>query len=195
VKEIAEIRLPDLPADLIDLDVTPGGSFVAIAAIVDRQPVRAEGRDIGELSFYREQRLLFGTTTAAEFPDERPWGKIVRAIDEDTAIVVERGFEREQPNAWIVDRAGQVLKSFRAGQGIEDVVVCGDYIAVTYFDEGIFRGAHPSPEGVSIFNRSVNLYLDTTVSLATSRPASKTVMPRALTFATGSASSHTADSQ
>lgn len=154
MREIAEVRIRDLSAQLVDLDVTPGGSYVAIAAVVDRRMIRDEGRDVGEHTFYRDQRLLFGNAVAAEFPHEQPWPKRVRALDDDTAIVVDCGAEREQPNAWIFNRAGKMLTSFCAGDGIQDVVVCGCHIAVTYFDEGIFGGVSPSLEGVSIFNRA-----------------------------------------
>lgn len=145
------ILLHDLPGPIVDLDVTPDGSFVAITAAVDDRVVYDDGPNSLRHSFYRDQQLVFGAEVVRVFPDERPWPLMVRSVA-GRAIVVQRRAKRREPNAWIVERSGQIAAEFCAGDGIEDIVVLEDHIVFTYFDEGIFGGAPPAEQGVAVFD-------------------------------------------
>jgi len=82
---------------------------------------------------------------------------VVRVIAHDRVVVVDLRTTKGRANAHIFNRLGELLSSFCAGDGIEDVVVLGDLIAVTYFDEGVFGGVPPSEEGIAFFDFSGNL--------------------------------------
>ncbi len=55
-------------------------------------------------------------------------------------------------NAVIYDKDGRELKSFYAGDGIEDILILQDKIIFTYFDEGVFGNDGPNNEGLTVFN-------------------------------------------
>jgi hypothetical protein len=78
---------------------------------------------------------------------------MVRWLGDKALVVGARIRKAGEINAWIIDvQDGTVLKSFSIGDGVEDVVVLRDFIAVSYFDEGVF-GKHPlSNEAVSVFD-------------------------------------------
>jgi hypothetical protein len=78
---------------------------------------------------------------------------MVRWLGDKALVVGVRIRKAGEINAWIIDvQDGTVLKCFSVGDGVQDVVVLRDFIAVSYFDEGVF-GKHPlSNEAVSVFD-------------------------------------------
>lgn len=79
----------------------------------------------------------------------------VRWLDGKALVVSGRIRKAGDVNAWIIDPVdGTILHAFSIGDGVEDVVVLKDFIAVSYFDEGVFSGISPSHEGVAIFDHS-----------------------------------------
>lgn len=143
-----EVRLPVLPGELVDLDVGLDRSFVAITAQVERSVVPGYA---GESVVYSDQQLVFDRDAVVPVPSPCRF-PVVRALPNGLAVVVDKRTARESSNAWLMDRRAGVVGAFRPGDGVADVLACGDRIVVTYFDEGIFRGDVPSYEGVAIFD-------------------------------------------
>ncbi len=56
------------------------------------------------------------------------------------------------PGGAVLSLDGQVQREFFIGDGVNDVVVLEDLIAITYFDEGVFRGRSPSEQGIAFFD-------------------------------------------
>ena len=77
---------------------------------------------------------------------------IVRFLGSDNFLVVDSRTDLGRPNGMIINREGTVRSTFLAGDAIDDVVVLGDLIAVTYFDEGVFGEHPPSNEGIAFFD-------------------------------------------
>ena len=60
---------------------------------------------------------------------------------------------REEQNAHLFDANGELLRSWHAGDGIEDVQVAPNgQIWVSYFDEGVFSGLPLGAQGLVCFN-------------------------------------------
>lgn len=159
MKVTADIQIDGLPGAIIDLDVTSDGSFVALTASISEEWVHDRPGDGHMVTMHRSRRLHFGALVAAELPDEIDGGTLVRALGHDHALVADRWERDGKPNARIFDRNGRLVSEFRPGGGIQDVVVCGEeFLAFTYFDQGIFGGRFggsvSAAEGVSIFDWS-----------------------------------------
>lgn len=58
-----------------------------------------------------------------------------------------------EPNASLYTDSGEHVRSFYVGDGVQDVLVCGSKIVLTYFDEGVFSGEAFGREGVVVFNQ------------------------------------------
>lgn len=124
--------IPELEGGAIDLDVSDDGDWVAI---------RTSG-----------SRVLAGSVAGFfPLPDGLRVPK-VRRIDDDRLLVVGARARRGDANGRILDRAGNELHRFHAGDAIADALVVDDRIVVTYFDEADWGGPPPSCEGVAIFD-------------------------------------------
>ena len=55
-------------------------------------------------------------------------------------------------NGYIYNFNGQLISTFLAGDGIEDIVIQRNKIVVTYFDEGVLGKNGPNNNGVAVFN-------------------------------------------
>jgi hypothetical protein len=120
----------------VDLDVGRGGRWVGVC---------------GELR--RPTHLVFdGASLPLSVSCLYP---IVRLVDDGRAVLVGTRSRRSEQNAWIVGRDGSIERSFRAGDAIEDLVVCGDRLVVTYFDEAL--GSPDGFYGVAAFDFDGNL--------------------------------------
>jgi hypothetical protein len=58
----------------------------------------------------------------------------------------------EDPNVYIFNYDGELLRSFLGGDGIEDIVIHNNKIIVTFFDEGVFGADGPNNNGLSVFS-------------------------------------------
>ncbi len=84
-------------------------------------------------------------------PVDLPYA-MVRWLDGKAMVVFSRISEADETNAWIIDpQEGVILKAFSVGDGVQDVLVFKDFIAVSYFDEGVLGFVSPSNEGLAIF--------------------------------------------
>ena len=102
---------------------------------------------------------LFGSV--AVYPDDRKiylnlsiGSPIIRIVNESCFLIIISRVESQVENAYIVSATGDILSRFRVGDGVEDVIVKGDHIIVSYFDEGVFGSDGPNNEGLSIFDLS-----------------------------------------
>lgn len=76
---------------------------------------------------------------------------IIRRLDIETFFIADSRTEKGN-NGYIFNFKGQLLKSFLAGDGIEDIVVQRDKIVITYFDEGVYGSDGPNLDGLAVFN-------------------------------------------
>jgi len=71
---------------------------------------------------------------------------IIRRLDNWTFFIADSRTNKGN-NGYIFNFNGQLLKSFLAGDGIEDIVVHRDKIVITYFDEGVLGEDGPNNDG------------------------------------------------
>jgi len=116
-----------------DFDVRPDGSWVGVFE-------RGDGLHVAHT-----HGPGFRVSQALRYP-------MVRAIGYDRIVLVEA---RPLPNTsggTVLSLDGQVHREFSIGDGVQDVVVLEDLIAITYFDEGVFSGRPPSEQGIAFFD-------------------------------------------
>lgn len=78
---------------------------------------------------------------------------IIRRLDANNFLIADCRTDKSD-NGHIYSFAGQKIKSFFAGDGIEDIVIHHGKIVITYFDEGVFGDDGPNNDGVSVFDFS-----------------------------------------
>jgi hypothetical protein len=126
----ASYELADLPALLADLDLTPSGKWIAVT-----EPGNA-------------QSLVFPNQTIP-LSEEIRFPK-VRAIDDDTVVIVNSRAWKGN-NGLIVSSSGET-HSFYAGDAIQDVLACDEFIVITYFDESALTSSGIEGNGVAVFD-------------------------------------------
>ena len=125
--------------DAVDFDVLRDGTWVGI--------------------FRRANGLFVVSSGGAEFAvDPAVRLPIVRFVDRDRVVVVSAQSRRNAAPSFISSLDGTTQASPAVGDGIEDVIVLSDLIAVTYFDEGVFSGISPSEQGIAFFDFEGRLY-------------------------------------
>jgi hypothetical protein len=124
--------LEHLPGGILDADIGEGDVWVAVCA-------------------GRERPLIASVAGTFEMPAPARC-PMVRRIDDDRFLVVDARTSKDRPNGWIFSSDGRVLATFLAGDGVEDIVICGHRIVVSYFDEGVFGDVPPSAEGIAVFS-------------------------------------------
>lgn len=77
---------------------------------------------------------------------------IVRLIDKEKFLLIDSRTDSNKQNAFIYDFNGRLLKTFLAGDGIQDVLIQNNKIVITYFDEGVFGEGGPNNNGLTVFN-------------------------------------------
>ncbi len=80
----------------------------------------------------------------------------IRWIDHKTLLAVSHEEQQEKHNIFIFNSSGGAVSSFYGGMGIEDIVVGGEGIWISYFDEGVF-GSGISTEGLVLFDITGNV--------------------------------------
>ncbi|MFT3993962.1 MAG: hypothetical protein QM660_06615 [Dysgonomonas sp.] len=125
-EQLFEIALDD--GELVDIDIDQWGNYVGIT---DRQQVLTLSS-----SFYIYNKIKFA---------------LVRYLTDILLLVVSRRTVKGD-NAFIYNLEGELLKTFFAGDGVEDVIVVADKIIFSYFDEGVFGNPGPNNEGIAIFD-------------------------------------------
>lgn len=77
----------------------------------------------------------------------------IRLLDSETFVVVDVTIEEKPVNAWVIDKQGNVIHSFHAGNAIGSVAVNDTGIWIGYVDEGVF-GEGISTEALVCFSRT-----------------------------------------
>jgi len=121
------------PSELADADIAVSGEHTQLR--------RGPG---GQLAVIQEHH-------AESLPVEFPFAK-VRTLRPGLALVVAPRCEHGQPNAYVVAVPGGLLRAFHIGDAVQDVLVCGGLLVVTYFDEGVFGSGTLGPEGLAVFD-------------------------------------------
>jgi hypothetical protein len=130
------------------------------------------GQDLGDASdfdvlrdgtwvgiFRRSNRPFVVSSCGAEFAlDPAVRFPIVRFVERDRAVIVSSRSLRNASPSFISSLDGTMQVSLVAGDGIEDVIVLSDLIAVTYFDEGVVSGIPPPEQGIAFFDFEGHLY-------------------------------------
>jgi hypothetical protein len=75
---------------------------------------------------------------------------IIRRLNNETFLIADSR-TKDNPNGHIYSFNGQLIKSFLAGDGIEDILVHRDKIIITYFDEGVLGADGPNNDGAAVF--------------------------------------------
>lgn len=114
---------------LVDIDVWTDDAYIAIT---DKGHVVSPFHNI-EIA------------RAFEFP-------IIRQLNTNSFLIAEARIKGKADNCFIYDLKGNVLRTFFAGDGIQDVEVFRDKIIVTYFDEGIYGADGPGNGGLVLFD-------------------------------------------
>lgn len=117
--------------------------------------VNEEGEWLAAFQAKKDKLGLFVYGKSIELPYSFSF-PIVRFLRDNLALVVNaRVSKKDDINALIMDLSEKkVLKEFNVGDGVKDVVILDDYIAISYFDEGIFGNVSPSEVGVAIFDHA-----------------------------------------
>jgi len=123
----------------VDFDVLRDGTWVGLFQ-------RPEG-----IFVVSSQGTEFAVRTSVSFP-------IVRFVDGEHVVVVSQRAVPAAGQSFIARLDGSSQVSLSAGDGIADVVVLRDLIAVTYFDEGVFSGIPPSEQGIAFFDFQGQLF-------------------------------------
>jgi hypothetical protein len=76
---------------------------------------------------------------------------IIRRLNTDTFLIADSRAENS-PNGHVYNFNGQLILSFNAGDGIEDILVHSNKIIISYFDEGVYGMDGPNNDGLSVFN-------------------------------------------
>lgn len=99
--------------------------------------------------------------SSADLTVELPYGHVQRVSPDNWLVVVSRAREPEH-NAALFSSAGAVLRTFHAGDAIEDAQVTADgRVWLSNFDEGVFSEASDLSEGlicVDLLGRPVFRY-------------------------------------
>ncbi len=77
---------------------------------------------------------------------------IIRKLNDDTFLIASARRKRNSLNGFIYNFNGGLLKSFDAGDGIQDIIIHREKIIITYFDEGVYGGRRPNGDGLAVFN-------------------------------------------
>ena len=119
-----QIQLEGLPGPLVDLDIDRDSRWVAVCGEPQRPThVVCDG-------------VALPLSISCQYP-------IVRLLDDGRAVLIGSRSRGREKNGWVLGRDGSIERSFRAGDAVEDLVVCGDRLVVTYFDEALV-----SPDGL-----------------------------------------------
>jgi len=76
---------------------------------------------------------------------------VIRRLNNDKFFIADSRTEKGN-NGYIFNFSGQLLKSFLAGDGIQDIIVHRDKIIITYFDEGVYGSDGPNGDGLAVFD-------------------------------------------
>jgi hypothetical protein len=74
-------------------------------------------------------------------------------------VLVDRRTAKGRSNCFVYTPDGTARAEFCVGDGVADVLVTGQRIVVTYFDEGVFGDVPPSSEGLCVFSPDGELKL------------------------------------
>ena len=118
--------------ELIDVDVLESGEWTGV--------FRSQ-----EALFIRTARTCVPAPGGIRFP-------MIRSLDPERCVLLDARTQRGRRNGWVITLDGaEDVRTFFAGDGIQDVLAGLDALVVTYFDEGVFSGIEPGSEGVAIF--------------------------------------------
>lgn len=120
--------------ELVDVDVLESGEWTGLFRS-------------GEGLFVRTARTCVPAPSGIRFP-------LIRSVDPDRCVVVDTRTQKGRANGWVLSLQQEDVRTFFAGDGIQDVLASAHAIVVTYFDEGVFSSITPSQEGVAIFTNA-----------------------------------------
>jgi hypothetical protein len=125
-------RIENLPGPLYDLDLAPSGAWIGVTEPGENQRLSFSGR-------------IVALPQHCRFP-------CVRAIDANTAVIIDTRTGWQEKNAWIMTSSGETKSHFYAGDAVQNVLASSEYIVVTYFDESALTSPSIEGNGVAVFS-------------------------------------------
>ncbi len=130
---IYEYTLPSFGEPIADIDLPSSGGLLAVSAWAQ--------------TLVLDDRHVAGPDVC-RFP-------LIRAIDHHRFLLADCRTSPQRENAWILNRQGTVEATFRLGDALANVVVIGQQIVATYFDEATTRNEDLC--GVAVFSTTGHL--------------------------------------
>lgn len=81
----------------------------------------------------------------------KPGIKIIKIINEERILVVLTDSDLIE-NALIIDYQGNILVKFSIGTYINDIIINGKKIIVSYYDQGVLGSNGPNNDALAVFN-------------------------------------------
>jgi hypothetical protein len=128
--------------NLIDLDLSPSGHIVALSSETAWDASSGKAPDYLHVTLNTRQG-------SSRLQGHYFW-PMIRAIDDERVVAVHPRADRDSLNAAILALDGSVLNRFHVGDAVEDVLVLGQSLIVTYFDEAVEDDL--GSEGLCVFN-------------------------------------------
>jgi hypothetical protein len=115
--------------NLIDLDLSPSGLVVALSCHVGWDESRGKTPDY--------MAVTLNTAAGSSSLGLPFFYPMIRAIGDDRLVVAHSRADPGSLNASVLSLDGTVLSRFHIGDAVEDVLVIGESLVVTYFDEAV----------------------------------------------------------
>jgi len=125
--------IENIEGKILNIDVKADNTFLAIT---DKKEVVTSS-------------TIFTINGEVHFP-------IIRELNSKEFLIANLRNKNDNENAFIYDFNGNLKTKFKAGDGIEDIVINADKIVITYFDEGVFGDDGYNNNGLSIFDFNGN---------------------------------------
>lgn len=132
------VHLDGLPGAVVDVDVTDGDAWL-VACVKQRGDVTV-ATSAGNV-------VALGDV----------WCPIVRWMRGGHILLVDARTELGRDNAFVFTREGEPIARSCIGDGVQDVLIVGERVVVTYFDEGACGSVQPSAEGLCVFGSGLEL--------------------------------------
>lgn len=141
----------------VSVGLGPSGElvFLVLEGEADYRRIHASGGSSAKLEARHRNKYLVSligeneSTTLVLEPTTRNHHQAQPLPDSHWLLISGRSAGPADPNAFVYDASGKLIRTFYAGDGIEDCQVTGDgRIWLSYFDEGVFNSQPLGSQGL-----------------------------------------------